>query len=97
MPLFVIEGTDKPEGLALRQEVRPEHLSFLAALGDQLVLAGPFQDDDGQSVGSMVIVKVDSKAEAEDIAARDPYARAGLFLATSVRPWVWALKKPEDL
>lgn len=97
MGLYVIEGTDKPEGFALRQEVRPEHLSFLAALGDQLVLAGPFQDDEGRSVGSMVIVNTETKAEAEDIASRDPYARAGLFVATSVRPWVWALKKPEEL
>ena len=97
MPLYVIEGTDKPQGFDLRQEVRPEHLSFLAGLGEQLVLAGPFQDDEGRSIGSMVIVKTETKAEAETIAARDPYARAGLFVASSVRPWVWALKKPEDL
>ena len=97
MGLYVIECADKPDGFELRQKVRPEHLSFLAGLGDQLVLAGPFQDEEGRSIGSLVIVKTDSRQDAEAIAARDPYRQAGLFAASSVRPWVWALNKPEGL
>lgn len=97
MALFAIECADRPNGFDLRASVRPQHLQFLAGLGDALALAGPFQDDDGRSIGSLVVVKAGSRAEAEAIAARDPYAVAGLFVSSSVRPWVWSVNKPEGL
>ncbi|MBU1174185.1 MAG: YciI family protein [Alphaproteobacteria bacterium] len=95
--LYVIDCTDKPDAFALRQQTRPDHLSFLAGLGEALVLAGPFQDDQGRSIGSLVIVRAETRQAAEAIARRDPYARAGLFASSSVRSWVWALNKPEGL
>lgn len=97
MGLFVIEAKDKPDAFALRQATRPDHLAFLSGLGDALVLAGPFQDDEGRANGSMVVIKAETKAEAEAIAARDPYAEAGLFADVSIRAWVWALNKPEHI
>lgn len=95
--LFVIEARDKPDGLPVRQATRPAHLDFLKGLGDALVLAGPFQDENGNPVGSLVIVKAASQRDAEAIAAQDPYVGAGLFESASVRPWVWAVNKPEGL
>jgi uncharacterized protein YciI len=97
MGLFVIECTDKPDGFALRQEVRPKHLEFAADLGDNLLLGGPFLDDEERMIGSLLIIRAESLVEAEAIAARDPYVKAGLFTATSVRPWRWTVKKPEGV
>ncbi len=97
MGLFVIECTDKEDGFALRQEVRPKHLDYAKALGDTLLVGGPFLDEQERMIGSLLIIKADSLADAEAIAARDPYAQAGLFSATSVRPWRWTVNAPEGV
>jgi uncharacterized protein len=97
MGLYVIECADKPDGFALRQSVRPRHLEYIATLGDRIVLAGPFVDNMQRMIGSLLIVKAEIQAEAEAIAAHDPYAVAGLFVTSSVRPWLWAINKPEGL
>ena len=82
MGLFVIECTDKKDGFDLRQEVRPKHLDYARALGDRLLVGGPFLDEKERMIGSLLIIKADSLADAEAIAARDPYAQAGF----SARP-----------
>lgn len=95
--LYVIECRDRPGLLQLRLDTRPAHLEFLEGLGGDLVLAGPFLDGDEKPCGSLVIIKAQDMAAAEAVAARDPYAQAGLFESVEVRPWVWALNKPAEL
>lgn len=38
-------------------------------------------------VGSLLILDFADKAEAENFAANDPYAKAGLFERVDIRPW----------
>ncbi len=94
--LFALICTDKPNGLALRQEVRPEHLSFLEGLGSKLKAAGPFTDDDGTATGSLVIIEAENRTAAKLIADNDPYAKAGLFVSVEIKPWKWLIKNPEN-
>ncbi|WP_368738616.1 YciI family protein, partial [Escherichia coli] len=35
-------------------------------------------------------------AGAREIAANDPYAKAGLFASVDIRPWNWAIKNPDS-
>jgi uncharacterized protein YciI len=91
--LFVLICTDKPDSLALRLATRPAHLAWLETV--VVKGAGPFLDDAGNPNGSLVIIEAKDKAEAEAIAARDPYAVAGLFASVEVRPWKWLIKNPE--
>ncbi len=91
--LFVLICTDKPDSLALRLATRPAHLAWLETV--VVKGAGPFLDDAGNPNGSLVIIEAKDKAEAEAIAARDPYALAGLFASVEVRPWKWLIKNPE--
>ena len=49
--------------------------------------AGPFIDAAGQMCGSLVILNVASKADADTWAAADPYARAGLFQSVMIQEW----------
>lgn len=95
--LFAIEGRDKPGASQIRAETRPMHLEYLESLNRKLVLAGPFTDDAGNSTGSLVIVNVADRAEAEHIAEKDPYFAAGLFAQSEIRAWKWSINKPEDL
>jgi len=86
--LFVITCNDKPGGADLRKETRPAHLEYLKATLDHIKYAGPMLADDGESVlGSLLIVEFDDKAGAEDFAANDPYAKAGLFASTQIHGW----------
>lgn len=91
--LFVLICTDKPGSLALRLATRPAHLAWLETVA--VKGAGPFLDAEGNPNGSLVIIEAADKAEAETIAARDPYAQAGLFASVEVRPWKWLIKNPE--
>ncbi len=93
--LFVLICTDKPNSLELRQQSRPDHLKFLESLGGKLKAAGPFVDDEGKPTGSLVIIEAETRAAAVQLAARDPYAIAGLFASVDVKPWKWSLKNPE--
>jgi uncharacterized protein YciI len=70
---------DKPGASAHRQAVRPTHLKHLDGLGGQLVFAGPFQDEAGQSTGSFVVIEADDLATARAIFARDPFVIEGVF------------------
>ncbi len=98
MPLFAIICTDKPgEGLKLRQANRPDHLQWLEELGDVLKAAGPFLDKAGQPSGSLLIIEAVDMAEAEAIAAQDPYRRGEVFKTVEIRPWKWLIKPPADL
>lgn len=83
--LFAVICTDKPDGLPLRMETRPAHLDYLKAT--RAVQAGPFLGDDGKPSGSLVIIEADNRAAAEDWAARDPYALAGLFSDVRIEQW----------
>ena len=93
--LFALICTDKPNCLDLRLKVRPDHVNFLSSLGDALRFAGPFTDDAGSPNGSLVVIDVENRAVAEAVAARDPYAIAGLFQSVDIRAWKWTLKNPE--
>jgi uncharacterized protein len=93
--LFALLCTDKPDSLELRAKVRPEHVAYLDSLGRKLKAAGPFLDDASNPTGSLVILEATDRNEAENMAAADPYAIAGLFASVEIKSWRWALKNPE--
>lgn len=95
--LFALICTDKANSLEIRQQARPDHLKFLESLGSSLKAAGPFTDDEGKPTGSLVIVEAQSRASISEIAARDPYAVAGLFASVEIKPWKWLIKNPETV
>lgn len=88
MPLFTVTNLDKDGALQIRLDNRDAHLKFLKGLGEQVHLAGPFLSDDGASmIGSLLVVEFPDLAAAKAWAADDPYARAGLFQSSIVRPF----------
>jgi uncharacterized protein YciI len=94
--LFALICTDKPDSLAIRMERRPEHIGYLKSLGAALIFAGPFLKEDGKTMcGSLVVIEAPSMEAARQIAAGDPFARIGLFESVEIRPWLWAMNKPE--
>lgn len=84
--LFVLICNDKKNSLALRTETRAAHLDYLKQTGVAR-FGGPFLNDEGEMVGSMLIIDVADKDAATAWAANDPYAKAGLFAKTKIRGW----------
>lgn len=77
---------DRPNALQTRVENRPAHLEHLQSSG-VVEQAGPFIDAAGQMCGSLIILNVDSRAEAEAWAAADPYVKADLFMSVMIQEW----------
>jgi uncharacterized protein YciI len=83
--LFVIIGHDGPDGARLRPKVREAHLANLRPLVDsgKVKIAGPFTDGSG----SLIVVDVESAAEATAFANSDPYVTSGVFERVEVKPF----------
>ncbi|MGH8086005.1 MAG: YciI family protein [Lysobacter sp.] len=92
---YVIEGYDGENVLAQRLAARPEHLARLTALAEagRLLLAGPCPAIDAPDPGpagfsgSLVVAEFESLEAAKAWADADPYAAAGVYARTEVRPF----------
>jgi uncharacterized protein len=94
--LFALICTDKPGHLQARLDNRPAHLAWLESLGADTKAAGPFLGADGKPSGTLAIISAENAEEARLVAAKDPYAIAGLFASVDIRPWNWVIKNPEN-
>ena len=92
---YAIVGTDNPESLAGRKSARPAHIARLKQLQDEgrMLLAGPFPAIDSEDPGpagfsgSLIVAEFPSLADAEAWAKADPYVAAGVYRATTVKPF----------
>lgn len=86
--LFMMICRDKPDGLDARMAARPAHLEFLKSFGDRVKLGGAMLDGTGEKpIGSVIVITADSLADAQAIAAQDPYATAGVFESVEIVPF----------
>jgi uncharacterized protein len=85
MPLFALTCLDKPGALPLRLAARQDHLAW--AKTQPLKLGGPFLDDNGDMVGSLMILEVADLEAARACSAADPYTKAGLWASVDIRPF----------
>lgn len=93
--IYVIYAEDAPNSLEKRLAARPAHLErlrFLQAEG-RLLLAGPLpaidNPDPGPAgfTGSLVVAEFSSLDAAQAWVAEDPYALAGVYAKTTVKPF----------
>ena len=87
MALYVISWLDKPGSLDLRMATREAHLAYAASVGDRVKLGGPYLDDEGRMIGSLIIIEADSPEDAHAWHDQDPYKLAGLFDVSRITPW----------
>lgn len=84
--VVLAEPTDRA---GARHAATADHLAYLRGLQERghLFLAGPFVGEDGASTGGgLFVLRAGSLAEAEALAAADPY-NAGGYRRFTVRPW----------
>ncbi|MFT5444339.1 MAG: hypothetical protein ACI8W3_003394 [Myxococcota bacterium] len=86
MPLFVYQGRDSAQGLALRKLHREKHLAHLAGLDSagRIRFAGPLINAEQNPCGSVIVLEADSFEAAREIAENDPYMLEGIFASVEV-------------
>lgn len=78
--LWAISRIAAPNFAESREKGLQPHLDYLKSQKKILVLSGATTSDDGkQFVGSLLIVNVGSRAEAQAFADGDPFMKAGMF------------------
>ncbi|MBN2646777.1 MAG: YciI family protein [Thiotrichales bacterium] len=93
--LYSIVGYDIENSLALRNQVRPEHVARLKALdaSGRLVIAGPNpaldtpEPGEAGMTGSLIIAKFESLQQAQQWAEQDPYVIHGVYARVEVKPF----------
>lgn len=87
MPYF-IQTYDRPNSAETRQALRDEHLAYLASTKDLLIACGAkLGEGDAGATGSVYIVDVETREEAEAYIAGDPFAKGGLFGEVQIERW----------
>jgi len=92
---YVIYSKDVENSLELRAGARDAHLARVKELQAQgrLLLAGPRpaidSEDPGPAgfLGSLIVARFDTLAEAESWADADPYVAAGVYSQVEVTPF----------
>jgi len=78
--LWAISRVAAPSFGELREKGLQAHLDYLKSQKKILVLSGATTSDDGKDfVGSLLIVNVGTRAEAQAFADGDPFTKAGMF------------------
>lgn len=78
--LYIIYQIDKPNSGEIRAAHRQAHFKYLDDHQDLLVLGGAMLAEDGsRRIGSVLILNVPSREEAERFSANEPFRKAGLF------------------
>ncbi len=83
---FVLTYDYVPDVLEKRAPHRADHLVLAREYhaAGKILLAGAF---DPPTDGALFVFKVDSAAEVEAFAAKDPYVKNGVVRGHRVRPW----------
>ncbi len=82
---FVLICRDRPGALETRLAHRDAHLEYARA-SSVVNPGGPILAG-GQMAGSLAILDVATREEAEAWAAGDPYGKAGLFESVEILEW----------
>ena len=78
--LWAISRVCKPNTAEAREAGLEPHRDYLKSQKRILVLSGAqFSDDGSEQVGSLLIVNVNSRQEAQAFLDGDPFMQAGLF------------------
>ena len=78
--LYIIYQVDKSNGAVIRAAQRQAHFKYLDDHADILVLGGAMLAEDGKTrTGSVLIINVSNREEAERFSDNEPFRKAGLF------------------
>ncbi len=86
---YVIHAYDHPASLDRRMAVRPAHLDYVRQLkaNGQFILGGALLDPDGQMIGSMLMLDLESDEQLRQYLLTDPYIVERVWDRIDVKPF----------
>lgn len=85
---WLIETYDKPDHNDVRLRVRPRHMVFLEENKQHLLACGAKLDDAGERAsGDLFLLDFETREEAEQFIAQDPFTTAELFERVEIHRW----------
>ncbi len=83
--LWAISRVAAPDFAEKRAKGMQPHIDYLRSQKNILVISGATTSDDGaQFVGSLLIVNVKTRAEAQAFVDGDPFTHAGMFTQVTI-------------
>ena len=83
--LFAISRVAAANFAQNREKNLQPHVDYLRGQKNILVISGATTSDDGKEyVGSLLIVNVKSRAEAQAFVEGDPFTKAGMFTSITI-------------
>ena|SRR5260221_8757589 len=83
--LWAVYCVDKPGTAAARSEHLKEHRAYLDKAETHIFFSGPLQSDDAEAqVGSLFILNVGSREEAQAFVDNEPFHNVGIFQQVSI-------------
>ena len=76
--LYCLMCQDKENAIETRMQNREDHLKYVAKT-NVVKYAGPLLSEEDTMIGSLIVIEVHNKGEAEECSENDPYKKAGLF------------------
>jgi len=89
MSLFTIYAIDVPDSGPLRAVHGEQHRDRLRNATDpvRVVIAGPLRNDDGDPIGSLLIVEAESAEIVRQFVEADPYRINSIYDTVDIRPF----------
>ncbi len=85
---FYVHGLDRADAGTLRADLHGEHVAYLRAHADSVMVRGPLTDDAGEvRNGSVLLLDFPDIGAARAFWAEEPYNRAGLYASVEFYAW----------
>jgi uncharacterized protein len=88
---FLVVAKDGTDGGALerRRKTRPNHLESIGPLVDagNVLVGGAILDEDGEMIGSVLLLDFPGRSDLDAWLARDPYVTDGVWQDIEVHPF----------
>jgi uncharacterized protein YciI len=85
--LYAIHCLDKAGHGDVRLANREAHLAYVGQFADQLFMAGPLLNENGDMCGSLLVMEFPDSDAVQTFCDHDPYKMAGLFERVAINPW----------
>ena len=88
---YVVHAYDHtgPDALDRRMAARPAHLAYVSQLKEkgQFLMGGALLDPEGNMMGSMLIIDMETESQLNEYLESDPYIVQGIWDKIDVKPF----------
>lgn len=85
--IWAIYCIDVPNSRPIRDAHRSAHRAYLKGYGDRIFFSGPLWDDEAyDQTGSLFLIDLNGRDEAEQFTANEPYNNNGVFEKILITP-----------